>query len=136
MKKVLIAIIIILNCFLAITVKQSVLAAGEHQASGTTTPTSTQGAPTGSYTPSITPLATPTTTLVPLPAVTLIFPKITATRPPTVIPAPLPATETPPSAGEAAIITLSPRLRLLVILIIFLWIFLAGFAVVYIWLLK
>src|SRR4030042_4436254 len=57
---------------------------------GTTTqvPTETSSTPVLTFTPSTTPSVTPTTTLMPLPAITLIFPASSNTSTVTITPVP------------------------------------------------
>jgi hypothetical protein len=98
----------------------------------TQTVTSIPGTPTHTPTTTSTPSVTPTTTLLPLPAITLIFPVSTSTSTATITPkityfAPTP---TPSDLSDSS--TLSPRFTLLFVLLIFLWIFLAGFVIIYI----
>jgi hypothetical protein len=69
---------------------------------------------------------------MPLPAITLIFPASTNTSTVTITPVPVSITEAPrPSEGDK-LFTLSPRVRLLTIMLVVLWMFLAGFVIIYI----
>jgi hypothetical protein len=96
------------------------------------TPITTPGTPTVTSTPGPTASYTPTTTLMPLPAVTLIFPQSTNT--PTVTNTPNNSfdlmTPEPNSAGETT--SVPPRLRILSIVLVFLWIFLVGYLIIFI----
>jgi hypothetical protein len=115
----------LLMCVAIVAIGQTVHATVKFQVTGTSTPSQTP-------TTTVTTTASPTTTLVPLPAFTLIFPAATMTNTPTISPKPLPATDTPQPKNGAAIFPLSPRLQLLAIFIVLLWLFLAGFVIVYI----
>jgi membrane-associated phospholipid phosphatase len=131
-------LIILLAIILIFAEGQYVHAAVEFQTNGTTPtktrtpgPSATKGTPPPTTTPSLTPSQTPTTTLAPLPALTLIFPAPTATDTATPTPDSLVVVATPvPTSGEV-IKVLPPRLRLLIIFIILLWVFLLGFAIIY-----
>ena len=94
--------------------------------------TTIPGTPTQIFSPSATPSLTPTTTLMPLPELTLIFPAQTSTS--TTVETPgqvsIPGTKNP--SGEAEFNNLSPRIRILSILIVLLWLFLVGFVIIYI----
>ncbi|MFZ0535043.1 MAG: hypothetical protein WAM09_17885, partial [Anaerolineales bacterium] len=95
-------------------------------------PTETPGTPALTFTPSTTPSDTSTTTLMPLPAITLIFPASTNTSTVTITPVPVSITETPRPSGGDELFTQSPRVRLLTIMLVVLWMFLAGFVIIYI----
>jgi hypothetical protein len=69
---------------------------------------------------------------MPLPAITLIFPASTNTSTVTITPVPVSITETPRPSGGDELFTLSPRVRLLIIMLVALWMFLAGFVIIYI----
>jgi hypothetical protein len=100
----------------------------------TQTPTETSGTPELTFTPSTTPsiTTTTTTTLIPLPAITLIFPASTNTSTVTITPVPVSITETPkPSAGDD-LFPLAPRVRLLTIILVILWMLLGGFVIIYV----
>jgi hypothetical protein len=88
--------------------------------------------PTHTSTPTITPSITPTTTLEPLPPITLIFPASTRTTLPIITPKPANVTHTPLPTGDNYFSSISPRMKALVIVLVILWIFLAGFLVIYI----
>ena len=129
-----IVIYVIIVCIFFITAAQSVHAAVLELVTPTKTvsPTRPTGAPTQTSTTTPTPTQTPTTTLIPLPAITLIFPVTSPTPTETVTPTPLHDDGTPQPAGTGGISTLSPRFKLLAVLITLLWIILIGFAVFYI----
>jgi hypothetical protein len=99
--------------------------------------TPTQVLPTQAGSPSPSPsvqatlASTATTTLVPLPAITLIFPVLTDTPTPTETP----TGQTPGNPGDdtnGRTAELSPRTRVLAIVIIVLWLVLIGFAIIFI----
>lgn len=95
------------------------------------TPTATSGTPSQTYTPTSTASPTPTTTLEPLPAFTLIFPAVTDTSIPTITPVPAAATGTshpPLSDGQR----ISPRITVASIILVVLWLILAGFLILFI----
>jgi hypothetical protein len=96
------------------------------------TPTVTSGTPSQTYTPTTTPSPSATTTLIPLPVVTLIFPKKTPTPSPTITPTVIHEVEENQKSQESKVNFSSPRFRLLSVLVIFLWLILAGFLIVYI----
>jgi hypothetical protein len=98
----------------------------------TQTPTGTSGTPSQTFTPSVTPTPSATTTLMPLPAITLIFPVKTGTPSPTKTPIPVITTETVEASEGGKFINSSPRMRLLAIILVFLWVILAGFLIVFI----
>jgi len=87
--------------------------------------------PSNTYTPSATPSPTSTTTLMPMPPITLTFPASTKTSTATMTPQLIIGTPTGSLAGSQDA-TISPRLRILVIILVILWLFLAGFLVIYI----
>ena len=124
MKKLLAIIYLIIFFLLTIADGNGVHAA--------TTSTPTQRTPSATETPTLTPSNTPTTTLMPLPAITLIFPASTTTGTPTITPVPPTATATPSPPSPADLATLSPRLKVLVVFVVLLWLILAGFAIIYI----
>jgi hypothetical protein len=132
MRKITIPSLVFVVFAITIMLGRSVHAAREEQVSASKTPTSAQSTPTYSSTPSLTPSETPTTTLMPLPEITLIFPLMTATSTSSKTPQPPAISATPIPATEELIFPLSPRLRILAILVILLWIFLAGFSVIFI----
>lgn len=117
---------------LIIAVAQPVKASDVHQVAGTQSPTKTVGTPPSTPTPTTTPSPTPTTTLMPLPVVTLIFPVITNTPTATISPQLFQGTvpSEPPTNGQKA--PISPRIRVLGIILLILWLILAGFIVIYI----
>lgn len=86
---------------------------------------------TQTYTPGPTSTNTPTTTLMPLPEVTLIFPAATETLTPTKGPNSTTPVGTPEAASMAEDEKTPPRFRLLSIVLIFLWLLLAGYLVVF-----
>ena len=134
MKKTAILISIFLALTVILAVEEIAHAEVKYQSSGTSTagPTATQKTPLPTATVTQTPSATPTTTLAPLPALTLIFPALTATDTATSTPESIQTTETPIPTDGASILATPPRLRLLIIFMVFLWIFLVGFAIIYI----
>lgn len=91
-------------------------------------PTSTQ---TQTNTPAPTSTNTPTTTLMPLPDVTLIFPIATGTQTPSQALFTQTPIGTPGMESGAKDESLPPRYTILSIIIIFLWILLAGYMVVF-----
>lgn len=109
-----------------------------HTHTPTTTPsqTATSGTPTHTFTPSLTTSQTPTTTLKPLPAITLIFPVSTSTFTATSTPLFATHAETPEPSVGADGQSILPRIQFLVIVLIALWLFLAGFLIVYLRQLK
>ena len=104
----------------------------------TTTPT---GTVTTQITPGITetpgntlteiPNATisPTTTLMPLPAITLIFPAVTSTPTATITPDAHTIKQTPASGLSEGDMNLPPRIKVLNIAVIIIWLLLAGFMI-------
>lgn len=98
----------------------------------TQTQTGTPGTPSLTNTPSPSLSETPTSTLLPLPAITLIFPESTSTSTATRTPRPIIVTQTPNPPEGVEITQLSPRIRILAILLIILWLFLTGFVILYI----
>jgi hypothetical protein len=101
---------------------------------GTATQIQTEmsGNPSQTYTPPASVLVTPTTTLLPLPAITLIFPASTSTSTVTETPKPIIVSQTPNPTQGVEFAKLSPRIRILAILLVLLWLVLAGFVVIYI----
>lgn len=103
-------------------------------------PSVTFGTPQPTQSPTIgpsptlltTPTETATTTLIPLPEITLIFPIPTNTPTPTRTPINSQLSQTPQSTDDTGVNHLSTRLRFLVAIIIVLWVFLMGFAIIYI----
>jgi hypothetical protein len=73
---------------------------------------------------------------VPLPAITLIFPAFTSTSNATVTPVPVSITDAVKPSDEVELTRLSPRIRVLVILLVCLWLLLVGFVIIYIHQLK
>ena len=134
MNKIVGTIGILLICFLFLSSGRIAYAATltPTARTGTPGPTETQGTPSQTFTPSATASQTPTTTLMPLPAITLIFPAATVTSTKTITPLPIPVTETPKPQDNAELLPLSPRLRVLLIFVVLLWIILAGFVILYI----
>jgi hypothetical protein len=98
----------------------------------TQSPTGTSSTPSQTFTPSSTPTETPTTTLVPLPALTLVFPAPTNTPEATLTPAIVSNADAAKPSEDGEVAKLSPRLRILAILLVFLWLFLVGFVIIYI----
>ncbi len=133
MKRTVIIASHLLGCVLVFVAGHTAQAAVMAQIAGTSTnaPSSATATPAVTETPSPSPSVTATTTLVPLPAITLIFPAPTETTTPTVTPLPVAGTQTP-KPTDSATVSLSPRIRLLIGLIIVLWLFLAGFVIIYI----
>jgi hypothetical protein len=118
---------------------QPVHAAIQYLATGTAstgtttqTPTETSGTPELTFTPSTTPSITPTTTLMPLPVIKLIYPVSTNTSTVTITPVPVSITETTKPSGDDELFPLSPRVRLLTIILVILWMLLAGFVIIYV----
>ena len=88
--------------------------------------------PTQTITPAYTPSQTPTTTLMPLPAITLIFPAFTATTTPvTAITQSSSISDINTSQDNSDRSVFSQRLKLLIIVVIILWVVLALFLVIY-----
>jgi len=96
------------------------------------TPTVTSSTPAQTYTPSVTPSITPTTTLMPLPAITLIFPAPTITSIVTETHKSALGTQTPSHSDGSKLESVSPRMRVLSIILVIIWIILACFLVLYI----
>ncbi len=94
--------------------------------------TGTASTPSLTITPSSIPSLSPTTTLMPLPVITLIFPESTKTSTATVTPEAQIGTGTPALSGDNDLFRLSPRLKALSIVLVFLWLILVGFLIVYI----
>jgi hypothetical protein len=88
-------------------------------------------APSSTYTPSATPTETPTTTLLPLPAITLNFPLQSSTPITTISPTTLSNPDTTKSSDRGEFTSLSPRLRLLAVILVILWLLLISFAIVF-----
>ena len=88
-------------------------------------------APTQTSTPSATPSDTPTTTLLPLPVITLVFPLATSPSAPTHTPTSIAITAASNTPVPEDLSSLPPRFPLLFILLFILWIFLALFIIVY-----
>jgi hypothetical protein len=98
----------------------------------TQSPTSAASTPSQSYTPAMTPTKTATTTLIPLPEITLIFPVSTPTPTATITPTLASPVETPQSLEQGGLKNLSPRFTLLAVLMAILWLILMGFVILYI----
>jgi hypothetical protein len=98
----------------------------------TPSPSGLTSTPSQTFTPTMVPSDTATTTLIPLPAITLIFPKSTATPTATITPTPGSETSTPQPAESSGLNNLSPRFKLLAFLIVLLWLILIGFSILYI----
>ncbi len=87
--------------------------------------------PTATFTITPTPSRTPTTTLLPLPALDLVFPAPTSTLSPTPTQRSI-ATYTPAPDGQAEDgVPLSPRVVLLIAVVVLLWLLLGGFIILY-----
>jgi len=97
-----------------------------------TFPPGPSNTPTQTFTPGPTGTNTPTTTLMPLPAVTLIFPVATGTLTPTKTPYTGTPAGTPDLDSKDEDDNIPPRFRMLSIVLIFLWLLLAGYLVVFI----
>ena len=106
--------------------------APKHMLMSSTTQTVVPGKPTQTSTPTAIPIDTPTTTLLPLPVITLIFPISTSTSTTTSTPKLIEFTVTPTPSTLDELSSLSPRITLLIILVIILWAFLITFLVIYI----
>jgi hypothetical protein len=132
MKKNIVMTFYLIGCLAILANGYSVFAAAEFQLVGTKTATSTPKIPTVTPTSSLTTTPIFTATLMPLPPITLLFPAPTQTTTPTVTPQPVATSDTPKPANGSVAMTLSPRMRLLVGLIILLWVILAVFVVIYI----
>jgi hypothetical protein len=139
MKKNRFAIIILLDIFMLALFSQPILAEVANQTTvtatsgtNTLTPTKTSGTPSSTFTPSSTPSNTPTTTLVPVPVITLIFPVSTNTPVATITPATNFINGTPTPLNTASTAQLSPRIKVLTIILVLLWLFLAGYLIIYI----
>jgi hypothetical protein len=132
-------IYLLLVCILIIAAAKPVHAAVQHLAtqSGTTgtvtqSPTGPSSTPPQTFTPTMTPSKTPTTTLIPLPAITLIFPASTITPTATTPSTPQPAFGTVQAEKNSGLNGLPPRFRLLAVLIVILWFILIGFSILFI----
>ena len=98
----------------------------------TITPSKSSSTPSQTYTVTVTPSETPSPTLEPLPAITLLFPAPTNTPMITVTPHRTIVTSTPSPTDDNEFLSATPRTKALVIIIAILWLFLAGFLVIYI----
>ena len=96
------------------------------------TPTGISGLQSQTNTPTGTPTVTSTTTLIPLPAITLIFPAHTKTPVSTPKPSPISITATQIPDSENIYDSSYPRVRLIVIVLGFLWLILASYLIIYI----
>jgi hypothetical protein len=85
-----------------------------------------------SPTTSATPTGTATTTLIPLPEITLIFPIPSDTPTLTKTLFPVQLSQTPQPSENGVLDRLSIRFRYLITLLIILWVFLIGFAIIYV----
>ena len=94
--------------------------------------TATFSAPSQTDTPTLTPSITPTTTLMPLPEITLVFPAPTSTSRETETPEPALTTQTPNPTKESLHKSVSPRMKVIMLAIALLWLFMAVFVVIYI----
>lgn len=125
---------ILLLCLLTITAAWPVHAAVANQITPPVTPSATgpTNSPTLTSSATLTPSNTATTTLIPLPAITLIFPVSTPSPTATLTSTPAFTAETPQPQGNSGLNNLSPRLKLLAVLIALLWLILIGFAIIFI----
>ena len=108
------------------------ITAPKHLPMSSNTQTVVPGIPTQTSTPTAIPTDTPTTTLLPLPVITLIFPISTSTSTTTSTPKLSEFTLTPTPSTLDELSSLSPRITLLIFLVIILWAFLITFLVIYI----
>jgi hypothetical protein len=127
-------IYILIVCAFLVIAAQPVHAAISYLVTQTVTslPTGRTSAQSQSNTPAMTPSKTATTTLIPLPAITLIFPASTPTPTATVTTTPASADATPQYQGNTRFNSLSPRYKLLAGLIALLWVILIGFVILFI----
>lgn len=95
-------------------------------------PIATLSTPLNSVTPSGTQTITPTTTLVPLPAITLIFPAPTSTARVTPTQESISNLDYTVSADVMGENKISPRIQVLTVLMVILWLFLVGFVILFI----
>jgi hypothetical protein len=100
--------------------------------SSSQTPTATSSTPSQTDTPTVTPSITPTTTLMPLPAITLVFPAPTITSSAITTPDTVQRTQTPNLTDESINKSISPRMKVITIALAFMWLFLAVFVIIYI----
>lgn len=126
-------------CIFSLITAQKVNADNLYQSSGTDTastgsPSVTQSTdnPVKSPTSSASPTITPTTTLVPLPVFTLVFPAPTNTSTATITPVIAATTSTPQLVLPNGNSNLSSRYLLLEVLLGCLWVILIVFAIFYI----
>ena len=99
---------------------------------GTKTPILSTSTPSQTYTITVSPSVTPTTTLEPLPEITLQFPIPTGNSIPSIAPKSTDVTSTPYATAENLLLSINPRMKIIGILITALWLFLTGFLVIYI----
>lgn len=121
---------VLLSCAVFFLLAQPVNAAVIALVTGSVSPSPTN-VPTSTFTPSATPTLTPTTTLVPLPAITLIFPAQTSTPITTMAPTYVSILNTTNLSDRVEFTNLSPRLRLIAVILVFLWLLLVGFAIIF-----
>jgi hypothetical protein len=134
-----VTICILFICAILITTAQPIRAEILYQATQSGTPgtatqssTGTSSTPSQTYTPTMTPSETATTTLIPLPEITLIFPVSTPSPTATMTLTPVSPVKTPQYSSEKGLKDLSPRYKLLAVLIAILWLILIGFIILYI----
>ena len=130
MKNFRIEIFVLISGVFIFLLAQPVNAAVYALVTGSVSPSPTN-APSLTYTPSSTPTETPTTTLVPLPAITLNFPVQTNVPIATISPTTFSNLDTTKSSDRGEFTSLSPRLRLLAVILVFLWLLMTGFAIVF-----
>jgi hypothetical protein len=110
---------------------QTITQAASPTVTGFPSRTATPGPPTQTATIPYTPSITPSTTLMPLPVITLIFPAYTATNTDTATSQFSPTPDTPQSIDKAKPSDMPPRLILLVGILVILWGIMAGFLIIY-----
>jgi hypothetical protein len=98
----------------------------------TQTQTGIENPPSETETPSVTPSLTPTTTLMPLPEITLVFPAPTRTPHATETQKLEVSTPTSTPATDNIFVNISSRTRVISIVVALLWLLLAIFIVIYI----
>jgi len=94
--------------------------------------TATLSTPSQTDTPTVTPSITPTTTLIPLPEITLVFPAPTSTSQVTETPEPVLTTQPSNPNKESIYKSVSPRMKVIGFALALLWLFLAIFVIIYI----
>ena len=98
----------------------------------TQTQTGTEYPPSETETPSVTPSLTPTTTLMPLPEITLVFPAPTRTPHATETQKLEVSTPTSTPSTDNIFMNISARTRVISIVVALLWLLLAIFIIIYI----